>query len=141
MGGLAEKLKVGGTERAMPITRLLWLLVLLAGSPAAAQTRDDDRWQIALENGDYIWDVRLVRLAGDSLVFRRQDSLGAVRVPQVRELRLIRKSVMRIGEGAGAGGAINALTGSDDEVYELQALDFAARIRVIQQIFLIHPPR
>lgn len=125
----------------MRIARLLWLSVLLAGSPAAAQTRDDDRWQIALESGEYIWDIRLVRLAGDSLVYRRQDSAGAVRVQQVRELRLIRKSVMRIGDGGGAGGAINALTGSDDEVYELQALDFAARIRVIQQILLVHPPR
>ncbi len=125
----------------MRITQLLWLSLWLAGSPAAAQSRDDERWQIALESGDYVWDIRLVRLAGDSLVFRQRDTLGAVRVQQVRELRLIRKSLMRIGEGAGAGGAINALTGSDDEVYELQALDFAARIRTIQQILLVHPPR
>jgi hypothetical protein len=33
-----------------------------------------------------------------------------------------------------------ALTGSDDEVYDLAALDFAARIRTIQQVFLLHPP-
>ena len=40
-------------------------------SPLRAQTDRDDRWQIALENGEYIWDIRLVRLTGDSLVFRR----------------------------------------------------------------------
>lgn len=127
----------------MRIAGLLALALGLAGpaAPVAAQTRDEDRWQITLESGDYIWDIRLVRLAGDSLVFRQRDSLGAASVAQIRELRLIRKSVMRIGEGAGAGGAINALTGSDDEIYDLQTLDYVARIRTIQQILLVHPPK
>ncbi len=125
----------------MRITRLLLLGMWLAGSPVTAQTTDEDRWQITLDSGDYIWDIRLVRLTGDSLVFRQRDSLGAVRLHLVRELRLIRKSVVRIGDGAGAGGAISALTGSDDEVYELQTLDFAARLRTIQQILLVHPPK
>jgi len=125
----------------MRIGRLVFLLLWCAVGPAGAQSRDDERWQITLESGDYVWDIRLVRLAGDSLVFLQRDTLGAVRVEQIRELRLIRKSVMRIGEGAGAGGAINALTGGDDEIYEMQTLDFAARIRTIQQILLVHPPR
>jgi len=127
----------------MRIARLLALSLWLAGqaAPAAAQTRDDDRWQITLENGDYLWDIRLVRLAGDSLVFRQRDSLGATSVQKIRELRLIRKSVMRIGDGAGAGGAINALTGGDDEIYDMQTLDYVARIRAIQQILLVHPPK
>jgi len=127
----------------MRVIRMLLCAGLLAGAatPAGAQDRDDDRWQITLENGEYVWDIRLVRLAGDSLVFRQRGELAAVGVQQIRELRLIRKSVMRIGEGAGAGGAINALTGSDDEIYEMQTLDFAARIRTIQQILLVHPPR
>jgi hypothetical protein len=108
--------------------------------PALAQSKDkdDDRWQIGLENGDYIWDIRLVRLAGDSLVYRQADTLGRVNVQQVREVRLIRKTEVRLGDGA--GGAMAALTGSDDEVYDLAALDFAARIRTIQQVFLLHPP-
>jgi hypothetical protein len=110
--------------------------------PAPAQTpADDDRWQIAIESGDYIWDIRLVRLHGDSLVYRQSDSLGSVAVQQIRELRLIRKTTMRIGEGAGAGGAIGALTGADDEIYDLQTLDFPARLRAIQQILLVHPPK
>ncbi len=110
--------------------------------PAPAQTAsDDDRWQIAVESGDYIWDIRLVRLAGDSLIYRRSDSVGAVPVQQIKELRLIRKTTMRIGEGAGAGGAIAALTGADDEVYDFQTLDFSARLRAIQQILLVHPPK
>ena len=118
------------------------LMVTLATPvvPAPAQSAvDDDRWQVATEAGDYIWDIRLVKLSGDSLVYRRADSVGAVNVLQIRELRLIRKTTMRIGEAA--GGAMAALTGADDEVYDFQTLDFPARLRAIQQILLVHPPK
>jgi hypothetical protein len=120
------------------------LLISLAAPVAQAPAQssaDDDRWQVATESGDYIWDIRLVRLAGDSLVFRQADTLGAVQVQQIKELRLIRKTTMRIGEAAGAGGAMAALTGADDEVYDFQTLDFQARLRAIQQILLVHPAK
>lgn len=115
-----------------------WLLSL-ATVPAHAQEKSADRWQISLESGDYVWDIRLVRLVGDSLVFRQADTLGGVSVQRIRELRLIRKTEMRLGE-AGGGGAMAALTGSDDEVYDLTTLDYAARIRALQQVLLLHPP-
>jgi hypothetical protein len=125
--------------------RLAMLLSALALVPGAIRAQDtpkpsDDRWQIGLENGQYIWDIRLVRLQGDTLVFRQADTLGTVSVQQIGELRLIQKSTMRIGQGAAAGGAISALTGSDDEVYDMLTLDYPARIRTIQQILLLHPP-
>jgi hypothetical protein len=125
--------------------RLALLLSALALVPGAIRAQDtpkpsDDRWQIGLEDGQYIWDIRLVRLQGDTLVFRQADTLGTVSVQQIGELRLIQKSTMRIGQGAAAGGAIGALTGSDDEVYDLLTLDYPARIRSIQQILLLHPP-
>jgi len=125
--------------------RLAMLLSALALVPGAIRAQDtpkpsDDRWQIGLENGQYIWDIRLVRLQGDTLVFRQANTLGTVSVQQVGELRLIQKSTMRIGQGAAAGGAISALTGSDDEVYDMLTLDYPARIRTIQQILLLHPP-
>jgi hypothetical protein len=41
--------------------------------------------------------------------------------------------------GAGAAGAMGALTGSDDEIYDLTPLEFAERIRAIQKIFVYHP--
>ena len=127
------------------MSRHALLLSALALCPGAMRAQDtpkpaDDRWQIGLENGQYIWDVRLVRLQGDTLVYRQSDSLGGVSVQQIGELRLIQKSEMRIGAGAAAGGAINALTGSDDEVYDLLTLDYPARIHSIQQILLLHPP-
>jgi len=119
------------------MARLALLLSALALVPGAIRAQDtpkpsDDRWQIGLENGQYIWDIRLVRLQGDTL--------GTVSVQQIGELRLVQKSTVRIGQGAAAGGAISALTGSDDEVYDLLTLDYPARIRTIQQILLLHPP-
>jgi hypothetical protein len=113
--------------------------ILVAATPGHAQSKDDDRWQIELDNGEYIWDIRLVRLAGDTLLFRQADTLGGVRVERISELRLIRKTEMRLGEGG--GGAMAALTGVDDEIYDLAAMEYAARIRALQQVFLLHPPK
>jgi hypothetical protein len=119
---------------------LLFLLALgAAAPPLGAQTPRDDRWQIGLESGEYIWDIRLVRIAGDSLVFRRADSVGAVSVQHIGELRLIRKTEFRL--GTDGGGALPALMGADDEIYSFAPLDYAARIRAVQQILLAHSPR
>ncbi len=131
--------------RRLLVPLILTGLALLAWTlPGAAQDdgfrgHEDERWQITLENGDYIWDIRLLRLSGDSLLFRQADTVGAARVGQLRELRLIRKSVVRLGEGG--GGAMSALTGSDDEVYDMVTMDFATRLRTIQQVLLVHPPK
>ncbi len=123
------------------LRRVVALLLLLPAvtSTLRAQTTRDDRWQIALENGEYIWDIRLVRLSGDSLVFRRADSVGAVSLQRIDELRLIRKTEFRV--GTDGGGALPALMGADDEVYSFAPLDYAARIRAVQQILLAHPPK
>ena len=124
--------------RPSPMISLLVLLLSLAPVAAQAQGKDADRWQIGLESGDYVWDIRLVRLAGDSLVFRQTDTLGSVSVQKIKELRLIRKTELRLGEGG--GGTMAALMGGDDEVYDLYALDYGARLRAVQQILLLHPP-
>jgi hypothetical protein len=112
-------------------------LVTLAAlaSPLLAQ---DDRWQITLDGDQYVWDIRLVRLDGDSLIVRQADTLLRVPVAQIKELRLIRKSEVQLGTGATAG-AMNALVGGDDEVYDLTTLEYADRIRAVQKILLMHP--
>ena len=116
------------------------LIVLATGTtPAASQTSAaPDRWQVTLADGRILWDVRLVKLEGESLHVRRADSLAVVSVSQVTELRLIKKSEIRLGEGA--AGAMAALMGSDDEVYDLTPLEFADRLRAVQKVFLYHPP-
>jgi hypothetical protein len=115
----------------------LALLGVLA-APAMAQTPSDDRWQITLENGGIVWDVRLKQLTDDQLQVSQQDSLFAVKVGDIREMRRFRKSEMQIGQGTTAG-AIAALTGSDDEVFDFAPLDFCGRLRAVQQIMLQRP--
>ena len=106
--------------------------------PAAAQAKGEDRWQLTLENGGIVWDVRLRQLTGDQLQVSQADSLFAVRVGDIREMRRFRKSEMQLGGGATAG-AMSALTGADDEVFDFAPLDFGARLRAVQQIMLQRP--
>ena len=110
-------------------------LVAAATHPLLAQ---DERWQVTLDTEEYVWDIRLVRLEGDSLVVRQADSLRTLAVEHINEIRLIRKSEVQLGDGATAG-AMSALMGGDDEIYDLTPLEFADRIRAIQKIFLYHP--
>ena len=110
-------------------------LSLAISGPLAAQA---DRWQVTLDAATYVWDVQLVRLDGDSLVVMQADSLVRVPVDHVTELRLIRKTEVQAGD-AGAAGTMNALTGADDEIYDLSTLKFAERLRTIQKILLVHP--
>jgi hypothetical protein len=114
----------------------LALLLLALAPPVAAQ---DDRWQVTLDGDRYVWDIRLVRLDGDSLVVRQSDSLVRVPVAHINEIRLIRKSEVQITGGGATAGAMNALIGGDDEVYDLTPLEFADRLRTIQKILLLHP--
>jgi hypothetical protein len=113
-------------------------LLLTLAQTARAQ---DDRWQVTLDDERYVWDIRLVRLDGDSLVVRQSDSLVNVPVAHINEIRLIRKSEVQIGAGGpgGAAGAMSALVGADDEVYDLTPLEFGDRLRTIQKILLLHP--
>jgi len=115
-------------------------LALLLALAQTAQAQDD-RWQVTLDDERYVWDIRLVRLDGDSLVVRQSDSLVNVPVAHINEIRLIRKSEVQIGAGgpAGAAGAMSALVGGDDEVYDLTPLEFGDRLRTIQKILLLHP--
>jgi hypothetical protein len=119
------------------MTRPLFLAFLLAAAaqPLAAQ---EERWQLTLDTQEYVWDIRLVRLDGESLVVRQSDSLRSIPVQRINEIRLIQQSEVQLGAGATAG-AMNALMGGDDEIYDLTPLEFADRVRAIQKIFLYHP--
>lgn len=109
-------------------------MLALPWAPLAAQ--ENDRWQVTLDRDEHLWDVRLVRLDGETLVVRQADSLRRVPVGRITEIRLIRKSEMRLGDGA---AAMSALTGGDDDIYDFTPLDFAERLRAMQKIFLYHP--
>ena len=125
--------------RIGPLASALMFGALLA-APLTAQTSEDNRWQFTLEDGSYIWDIGLIRLDGGKIIYRQADTLARVPLAKVTEIRLIRKTETRIGEGIGGGGTIAALTGADDEIYDLGPLDFTGRLRTVQQILLMHPP-
>jgi hypothetical protein len=113
-------------------------LLSLAG-PAAAQ----ERWQITLSSGTIVWDLALVALRGDTLVFHpisaRADSVLRLPVMRVDELRLVQKSEKRqfAPDGQGTG---NGLTGGADVVWSLTLLGREERVRVIQQVVRDYPP-
>jgi hypothetical protein len=122
----------------------LFAAAFLAGAAPLQAQQDDqgvrperERWQVTLDGEKYVWDIGLVRLDGDSLVVRQSDTLARLPVEHITEIRLIRSSTMEL--GTGAAGAINALTGSDDEIYDFTPLEFAERIRAIQKILVNHP--
>lgn len=117
--------------------------VLVPGSRLSAQqessTRPRERWQVTLEGERYVWDIGLVRLDGDSLVIRQSDTLARLPVEHITEIRLIQSSTVDL--GAGAAGAMSALTGADDEIYDFTQLELADRRRTIQKILANHPPQ
>lgn len=108
------------------------LAALLTAGNARAQSKADDRWQLTLENGDYVWDIKLVKLDGQDLVYSKADSTGKVAVSEIHEVRRIHKSEVHVNEGA--AGSMAALTGSDDELYDLGTLDFDGKLRAIRGI-------
>ena len=127
-------------------TILILTAALLAGAAPLHAQQDDqsgpperERWQVTLDGEKYVWDIGLVRLDADSLVIRQSDTLAKLPVEHITEIRLIRSSTMEL--GTGAAGAMNALTGSDDEIYDFTPLEFAERIRAIQKILVNHPAK
>jgi hypothetical protein len=107
-------------------------LGLLCALPCAAQSQrgESDRWQLTLDSGRILWDLQLVKLAGDTLVVRHADSTHAFPIGQLDELRLVQKSKRSI-----------MLGGADDEVYRLTLHDRAERREILRQVFQDHPPQ
>jgi hypothetical protein len=100
-----------------------------------------DRWQVTLRDGTLVWDLRLVQLAGDTLVFRPTDTARVLRFPvmQVDVLRLVQKAEKRQG-APDAQGTGNGLMGGSDLVWQLTLLDRTERLQVLHQILEDHPP-
>src|SRR3989442_9054269 len=94
---------------------------LLGVRSGAAQ----DRWQLTLNSGKTVWDLRLVKLAGDTLVVRHDDSTFALPLTQLDELRLVKKATRHITPEPGRYGGV--LGGADDEVYRLTLYTLAER--------------
>ena len=121
--------------------RLLFGMLLVLPALAHPLCAQDERWQITLDDQRYVWDIRLVALAGDSLIVRQSDSLVPVPVGHIDEIRLIQKSRVDITGGPATAGAMSALVGGDDEIYDLTTVAPAERRRTIEKILQLHPPQ
>jgi len=118
--------------------RPVWLagIVLLGAAPLTAQR--DDRWQMTLNDGRILWELRLVRFRGDTLALQQGDSTLRFPINQVDELRLVRKAERRQTAEPNRYGGV--LGGADDEVFRLTLYDLAERRQILAQIFKDHPP-
>jgi len=115
-------------------------LVLLAGGAIPGHAQQGDRWQVTLHDGRLMWDLRLVRLTGDTLVLRQGAGDSTYRFPigRVDELRLVHKAERRLrGEPRGYG---SVLAGTDDEMYRLTLYSVSERRQIIERVFKDHPP-
>jgi hypothetical protein len=107
---------------------------LLGARSAAAQTAapSPDRWQLTFADQSYLWDVRLVRLDGDTLVVRSRDSLIDAPVAQLTELRLLPETILKVGDGHRSG--IGALSDNNVRVVDLGPMGANARRVTLQAI-------
>lgn len=103
---------------------------------AAADAQQDDRWQITLKDGTIVWDLRLVKLQRDTLVFRHDSATVSYPLMRVDELRMVRAGEHEIGPVAAGGRYDGAANGASDLVYQLTLLDLVERRAVIERILL-----
>jgi hypothetical protein len=121
-----------------------------AGAPAAPRPAPTasaapaiprgNRWQLQLTSGAYLFDVRPLRAAGDSLVVTRLDSTPAppvtLALAEIEELRLVQPTELSF-VGLGGGRAQNPygeLMGAGDVVFPLAGVDAAERRRIVAEV-------
>lgn len=92
---------------------------------ALAAQASPDRWQLTLNDGSYIWNVRLVSLAADTLVVRSTDSLIATPIRNIAAIQLLAETVLTVQDGHRSG--IGALGDNNSPVVELTSLPLDAR--------------
>jgi hypothetical protein len=116
--------------------------VLFCGSAVAFPrlTAAQNRWQVTLHSGAIVWDLRLTRLAGDTVVFQAGGA-RTLRLPvmQVDVLRLVQKAEKRQNAPDGQGTG-NGLMGGTDLVWQLTLLDRRERLAVLRKVIEDHPP-
>lgn len=123
--------------RALPATLgLLLALALATPSVTEAQTASSaagpDRWQLTRNDHSYVWNVRLVRLSGDTLIARTTDSLVAVPLEDISEVQLLGETVLKVGDGHRSG--VGALGDNTSPILTLAQMPLAERRQRITTI-------
>jgi hypothetical protein len=97
-----------------------------------------ERWQLTFADQSYLWNVRLVRLAGDTLVVRSRDSLIPISVVALTELRLLPETILKVGDGHRSG--IGALGDNKGRAVDMAALAVAERRKTLATILSHQAP-
>jgi hypothetical protein len=103
--------------------------------PPPAPTARTDRWQILLNSGGYLYEVRLVAARGDSLFITQPEGARGVGVDDVDELRLVQAAVRAV--GSGPSNTVGNLAGVDDAVYKLSRVEPAERRRIVAELLRV----
>jgi hypothetical protein len=112
---------------------LLVLVSVAASGRLAAQV--SERWQATLSSGRILYELVPESLAGDTLILRGEDGVRRIPLADVSELRRVRPSV-ELAERAGRN-AIGALSGADDQVYQMTLLDVGEKRAVVRDILAV----
>ena len=114
------------------VGRVLLTLCLTAALTAPCKAQESDHWQISLQSGVILRDVRLVALNGDTLQIRRGDSTGTVPLAQLSELRRVpsASSPDTMIERRPRGMTLP----ERDELYQFVAYDLSEKRRIVEQI-------
>ena len=114
----------------MPRTALFFLLLSLLAAPLAAQSQE--RWQVTLGSGQILYELYPETLAGDTLVLLQGEASRRIPLAEITELRRVRASI-ELAERAGRN-AIAALSGSDDQVFQMTLLDIGEKRSLVREI-------
>jgi hypothetical protein len=107
-------------------------LFCLSSLAAQAPASSPDRWQLTLKDRSFLWNVRLVRLSGDTLTVRSADSLVATPIQDITSIQLLAETILRVGDGHRSG--VGALGDNNSPVVDLTQLALAARRQRIQAL-------
>lgn len=107
---------------------------LFSTSVLTAQAPDSspDRWQLTLNDQSYVWNVRLVRLSGDTLIVRSRDSLVSLPIRDIKEIQLLGETILRVQDGHRSG--IGALGDNNSPIVDLASLALTARRERLQAL-------
>lgn len=104
----------------MLLFRSVLALVAALLVPAALSGQERDRWQITLQDGRYLYELRPVALHGDTLVIEQEGRRREIALSDVHELREVRASLQPAGTRQ---ATFPTLTGADDRVFGIGYLD------------------
>lgn len=111
-------------------TGLFVFLLSAAAAPLAAQS--PERWQVTLRSGQILYELQPESLSGDTLVLLQDHAARRLPLSEITELRRVRASI-DLAERAGRN-SIGALTGADDQVFQMTLLEVGEKRALVAQI-------